>query len=564
MHKTDLVSSAAADDAELTIVYQARPYVCGAIGTWDARILRRLLSASPGELQEICSSPLGALWSTKRLDKRTSGARPGYLWGALATGSAPADWREAAQHRLAAGLQLTEGAAVLHTDGLGMQDLYYRQVRDAIYFSVRIEPLLEIGDARLSTDWDAWASIIALTCPLGDSTPFRQVRRMTAATAWRVDQGARPELETFEPDWLKVEPSDKVTPAEALDALAGHTRSQGRRILVTLSGGWDSRLLAVLAARSRRRLLAWTTSNDDGFDFDVKLARPVADALRAKHHMVLPGPEAWAEEHELVHRRLSYQTPHHVWIMPLARTLHGRSDELLDGLAGDVLFKRDYLFPERGSGVLTPQLHLLWSWLEGRRLQQRNLLAPKVAEALEERSRESFTAAVARYRDHPAAPTLAVLHTRTARAIAGSPLWLLGPELRVRLPFIHPEVLTTALRVPSTAKVGGGFYEQMLRIASPTVASFPSTNSIEKWGRQGPLRQASSRALRTMAESILSDEAVLHLLGPEIRLALNDPQALSLVGRSLRGLRLLQGLSMFAEWRRAHKSRLSDDHLDVG
>src|SRR5690606_14590093 len=130
------------------------------------------------------------------------------------------------------------------------------------------------------------------------------------------------------------------------------------------------------------------------------------------------------------------------WLMPLARVLHGRREQLVDGLAGGVLFRSAFVGQEIVDAT---------SWREARQvLRQRlqevapgiwDLLDPAAATVLQDLHRSSFDAAVRGVEGHPAAPTLAVLHTRTARAIASSPFWVLGPESRVALPFVHPEVV---------------------------------------------------------------------------------------------------------------------------
>jgi asparagine synthetase B (glutamine-hydrolysing) len=443
-----------------------------------------------------------------------------------------------------------------------MQDLYYRRLGDALYFSVRIDPLLDIVHSPLNTDWQAWASIIGLTFPPGDSTPFLEVRRVTAAQAWHGHRGGI-RTSTFEPSWLSVEPTERVTPVDAVEAVARQVAAVGTRPTVLLSGGWDSRLLAIIARHRWRRIRAWTTSNDDGHDYDIAIAQRVADTLKLKHRIFVPGAEAWRDEHVTVYRRLEFQTTHHIWFMPLVRQIHRRDRLLVDGLAGDVLFKSLFVTLDVAETTDSSlRWRKLWDHLEQRRVRQRDLLAPGVSSTLEAMSREAFGSVVRRFDGHPAAATLSVLHTRTARAIASSPQWLLGPEVEVRVPFVHPEVITTALQVPVRLKAGGEFYRQMLRSASPVAASLPSTNDSSPRGRRGHVRQSSSDALQAMVRPILADEGTLRLLSPELRLALSRPDMLAVIARSTRGLRLLQGMNLLGEWRTTYAAKLADNGFD--
>jgi asparagine synthetase B (glutamine-hydrolysing) len=358
---------------------------------------------------------------------------------------------------------------VLHADALGMQELYIRRLGAAAYFSVRIEPLLGLDDSPLHTDWSAWADVLAVTCPVGEATQFEEVRRVGAAAAMRAGLDSVRRI-AFEPGWLAAEPDERVSPGDALDLIGSHVRGRGR-MAITLSGGWDSRLLALVARRLGQRPTAWTTSNDDGNDNDLAYARPVADALGLPHCVVVPGPEAWLEEHRAVWQRLNFQTTHHVWLMPLASVLHWQTDTFLDGLAGDLLFKGSSIAKWESVGAATPaaQRRLIWDGLAQRRLLRRHLLAPGVAGAFEELCRTSFDRAVSRFDGHHDATTLSVLHTRTARAIALCPHWLLAPEAAVQVPFIHPDVMWAALSIPRERKAGGSFYREMMFAASPDV-----------------------------------------------------------------------------------------------
>ena len=190
-------------------------------------------------------------------------------------------------------------------------------------------------------------------------------------------------------------------------------------------------------------------------------------------------------------------------------------------------------------------------------------MAPGVAAELEQMSRASFDRAAARFDGHLDATTLSVLHTRTARSIALAPQWLLAPEVEVQLPFLHPDVLTTALSIPVERKAGGDFYRDMMFAANPAVAGLPSTNDGPPPRRTGYMRQSSDRALDALASSIRAQPEVARMLGPEMRRALKDPDGLALIGRTRAGLRLLQWAGMLADWRDAYGSQLADGGLEM-
>ncbi|GAA2170586.1 hypothetical protein GCM10010403_49530 [Glycomyces rutgersensis] len=102
---------------------------------------------------------------------------------------------------MSAGVEINRQYAAVHTDALGMQDLYYRRIGEAVYSTGHIDPLVGTGNAKLHINWGAWASTLAMTAPIGEDTPFEEIRRLPAASAWvRRDSGLR--LESFEPSWM--------------------------------------------------------------------------------------------------------------------------------------------------------------------------------------------------------------------------------------------------------------------------------------------------------------------------------------------------------------------------
>ena len=546
--------------------FRAHPYVCGAIGPWEKIRLDRLRAAAPVHTRAIHTSGQATLWASSALPVWSSHAGNAWLWAPLAGGPTPRSWQDAAEQRLAAGLVLEGSTATLHTCALGLQELYIRQSGDALYFATRIAPLLAIDEALVHTDWSAWASILALGAPIGDATPFQEIRRMVESTAWCASGQSLRRI-SFEPAWLAVEPDMKRDASHLIRILSEQIPLMRgwRRSALTLSGGWDSRLLGGLAAqRSRRPPLAWTTSTDDGYDQDIVLSRPVAEAFRMPHRVVIQEPDAWLAERAEVFHRVQHQTWLHTWLMPLARQVHRRREPLLDGLAGDILLQGS-----RGSFVdeqiLAPtsseaRRDAMWMKLTGGRLREPAWYAPGVADKLREASRSAFAQAVGRLDDHPAAPTLSVLLTRTVRAIARSPLCLFAPEVDVRLPFVHPSVLKAALQVPIRGKIDGRYHRELLMTAAgPKVAGLPSTNDDLPLPPAGARRQTEPAALAAMLAEIAKDETVRAFLGPQLLPALTDPAERARIC-SYNGPRsALQGASMFAHWRATYSTKLTSD-----
>ncbi|WP_344934190.1 asparagine synthase-related protein [Sphaerisporangium flaviroseum] len=524
----------------------------------------RLLSASPRGLDEVHRSPLAALWSTGEPENWSAGPRSGYLFSSAAGRlPQPHSWQDAAERRLAAGLVLDREGAVLHTDALGLNELNVRPLGDALYFSARIDPLVQLDDSPLHVDWSAWANLLVMTTAIGDETPFAEIKHVEPATAWRATGEGTDRLryERFEPSWLAAEPDKPPAPEEMVDLIAERIPNRAGPVAIGLSGGWDSRLLASLAVRRPgSQIEAWTTSTDDGLDLDIAYARTVAGALGLPHQVVPRAPESWLHEHLNVWRRTQYTTLDHGWAMPYARAMHRLHAPLIDGCLGDALLRTRPEYPGLASAGDEEARGITWKALSGHFPRQEEVWAPGVGGTIADLSRSSFDRVTRPVEGHHAMPIIARLLTR-CRGIFTSPQWLLGPEAEVWLPFADPDVIAGALRVPLKAREEHAYYQAMLRYGAPQVASLPSTNDPGDKPAPGPQHKTSTAALASLAGRIAASEQVRALLGPRLLATLSDPELRARQTRWSGPLYVLQWASMLAHWQAEYGSRLAWDPL---
>ncbi len=524
------------------------PFLCGVIGTWTDEALHRLLAAGQPDLVQLDTGPRALLFVSD--PNRVRRLRSGYSWSATAE-NVQADM-------LAAQLSWNGRDVALATDALALNELYYRRIGQGVFFASRIAPLLAVRADRLNTDWEAWADIAAFGYPVADRTPFLEVRRMIAGSAWQIRDEAEPRHETAL--WPFTPSGPPATPTAIAAAISRSIpRLSRRRPTVLLSGGWDSRMLAGLTrSRSLRRPITWTTSPDDGWDYDVTLAEPVARRLRLAHRVHIPDNDAFVRYATATRRRVQYQTHMHTWLSPLAEILHRTRAPLLDGLAGDVLLKSLFV----GAGISSirdreTRMSAVRASLSVR-LDNEAAFSPGASSFIQAASRAGFERATRLIPDMPADATVAVLLTRTMRGIAPSPMWVFGPECDVRLPFVDPAVIEAALTVPITTKADGGYYRQVLREACADAASLPSTNDPLPDAPRSARRQSSPESLAWMAGLIGSSDDALGLLAPRMATALRDAEELGRLGRFNAPLRVLQVASMLAEWQNDFRDMLCD------
>ncbi|MEV6032357.1 asparagine synthetase B family protein [Nonomuraea sp. NPDC052116] len=494
--------------------FNVRPYVCGALGRIDPAVLGKLTAAGPRLLPALQSADAALFSSAPLPPYHRLGQAYAFSWGERKP-SGDDDWMTVAETFETPGLIGDSDRVTLHTGALGLVDVYYVRLGDAVYFSSQIQPLLSLVPVEI--DWSAWASILQVTFPLGEATPYAGVKRLPGSSAlvWRHGRLA---TERRLPRWLRSEPYERwISPREIVELLDEvYQDYDGRKLLVPVSGGYDSRLLAGVAKARGMDVESWTTSPDDGTDTDIAFARSITRELGIPHRVITQDAADYPDDVVEVARRLEYLTPHHAWYAPFAKEVHKAGRILVDGLAGGPLLKN---FMVSGAALeATTQAERSAAVLGSLSLgaPSQPFLSKAAAQWMEETVREQFLAATSMLHGHRAELPLSVLHTRTVRGIARSAVNLVGPEASFAAPFIDPRFFDAALSVGVARKDKGRFYREVLHAANPRVAALPSTNVVKQPLRRVPLRSTaaparnySHRMLETVVRTVpglLSDE----------------------------------------------------------
>ncbi|MFC4589197.1 asparagine synthetase B family protein [Sphaerisporangium corydalis] len=460
----------------------------------------------------------------------------------------------------APGLVDEPGAVILHTGAFGLIDVYYLADGDAVYFAGAIEPLLALARRPYEVNWDAWAAILKLTYPLLEDTPYREVKRLPGSAALVWSRSARRiTVRKRTPRWVRDEPFDRGVTAGDMVALLHEALKpfDDRPLLVPVSGGYDSRLLASVAMARRMDVESWTTSPDDGLDNDLVFARYVTRELGIDHRIVPQDPAAYPDEARWAARRLEYLTSHHAWYSPFAREVHKAGRAVVDGLAGGPLMKNFLITADavEARSSTGRQAALLAALATGE--PHLPVLSDQALAFMDDRVGAAFAQATSMLRGHRAELPLSVLHTRTARGIARSPVNLVGPEATPVFPFLHPEFFDAALSVPVDRKEGGRFYREILRAANPRVAALPSTNGALPH-RRVPLRSGGPAAREWNHRMLLKAATVQGLVSePMLGVIARGPDALTEFG-SWNSRFWLRGLVLFGSWLTDYEEVLGD------
>jgi asparagine synthase len=547
------------------------PVVCGALGRYDPELVHEIGRRMSGGLS-VAHEDGDSILLLDRPPIRWRGRGRGVAWSENPRGGRQVGfWKDASRELAACGLVVQGQRRRVHSSVSGVAPIYYLEHGKAVYFASRIDPLVRALPKRLTIDWRAWASIFYLRFPLGERTPFLEVKRLRAFSTleWE-DEGQRLRTVQHRWPWAEVEPHlDLEAGSEAtLEAMrAAIAPLDSTPVTCTLSGGWDSRLVLCLLAQRGHDVAALTVSPDNGHDREETLAAAVARALGVPHSTVQGSEVAFWDQTRERALRVDFQLAAPPWAMPLADALRGRPGVATDGLAldtlaqaGDAYYTESMIRPDGSPAVA----QALWTSLLGQVMRHATMrtLSPQIDDELKSLARRQFMAEANRFRGHPAEVVLTFYSTRTVRGISLTPNAVFGADLTTITPCTDHAVATALLATRPSEKFHAEIYRALFERANPTVGALPSTHDRLAPPAMTRTRRGLSAAAVSGYEHVLTSGPLGRLLSAEIRQHLAD----GTLGEGLADPTLHRGVlavTLFHLWHERYRDQLrGDDPLD--
>ncbi|HOT47245.1 MAG TPA: asparagine synthase-related protein [Spirochaetota bacterium] len=159
----------------------------------------------------------------------------------------------------------------LASDRYGMRPMYYSYQNDFVVFSSEVRPLLRVLPAHQQPDEQGIADFLFLGMPTGARTFFKKIHLMPAATILSMHNSRVTSTRYWELNFHSSKtPCDSIEHAaelfaEAFSEAVNDCTSDIDRIELPLSGGLDSRCLAV-AAPPRKNVVTYTIGSEGSVD----------------------------------------------------------------------------------------------------------------------------------------------------------------------------------------------------------------------------------------------------------------------------------------------------------
>ena len=414
------------------------------------------------------------------------------------SGAGIRNWRDAACAAAACGLVLDGRRSYVHSSVAGMAPVYYMEHGGAVYFATTIDALALASPRRLSVDWEAWAGILTVDFPLGDRTPFAEIRLVrpfsTLEVRWR-----RARVETSRWPWAEVESNLDVAEGTAavLDAMRDSiARLPPGPIVCHLSGGLDSRLcLGLLSEQRRSDITTLTVDPDKGTDREREIAAQLAAASGFSHQTVVGSSADYWRDLEVRSLRVDYQVPRPPWRMPALAVLRDTRATSVDGFGFDYMAGPNarYFTETNGTQGDDAAVESVWDAMRARQARRTPwMFTHGLGAALWASAHRQYMAESERFRGHPGRSVLTYWPTRQARYVSMTPYAALGAEVPMAMPLIDDAVARACFAITFESKRGGRLYDALFAAIDPRLLSLPVFNRDEGAGARTPRRSRSA------------------------------------------------------------------------
>lgn len=368
-------------------------------------------------------------------------------------------------------------------DRLGFFPLYYYNYEGNVGVSTSIIDLVAKGVVPLTLDNEAMAVFVRLGYFLNSDTPFKHIRRVPPACKIRWREG---EFELSTEGYISSPLIQGVSRASAIkeygeifqNTINMMVHNENEKIGVPLSGGRDSRHIALALSQAKTNIHAFLTVNKDD---DYLIARNVARELGITQ-IVLNQKETSRFDMEVRKNYLtSFCSDEHAWILPLSDYINrNKFTVIYDGIAGDILSSgyrlnknRLNLFQEGKIELLADRL------LKGEKNVRSYLPKSLYKQFSRELAVNSLTNELKKHVDTPNPVGQFFFWNRTRREIALVPWSIFDQNISVMAPYLMRDNYDFLTGLPAEFFIGRQFHDRTINRYYDRYSHIPFENKSD-------------------------------------------------------------------------------------
>jgi hypothetical protein len=446
---------------------------------------------------------------------------------------------------VAGGWAVRDGAIEITSDPYGYLPLYL--FASAERCVVANNPIAAVAaGAPGEPDAAATGLYARLGFYLGETTPFRHVRRVEAGRTVRWKDGAI----TVSGDGAPRPGAPLASVDEGVEGYAHLFRQAMRRrpplarpLVLPLSGGRDSRMILLeLVAMGEKPDLCVTFGKAD--EPDAIIAAELARRLGIRHELVA-APTVWLRDELRKHARCGLEAGEHTWMVPLFSRLRELAGGWHDGLGVGAMTRGETCQPaflerfERGD--LPGWSEELFRWTFGVPPGTAGRLA-KVAgwfDGSAATAHAQVGAELARRADWPNPLTAFSFANWGRRCISLAPLGICGGT-GIQVPFMDRELCAFVSRLPVRLALENDLQTDALHRLHPAFRDVPFDKEVAKAGKAARVRR---KRLGGAISRLSATASILSVRGG-VRGGVRSPLARVAAMAELRGQRRLAAVAL--------------------
>lgn len=382
-----------------------------------------------------------------------------------------------------------EGTVAVTSDPMGMYPFFTAERDGVTYFGTSLLPL--VRHLRLEPSRVGVAAFLLSGYQFGRPTVWHDVERLDPAVRIVFDEQGRREERYWRPD---VDPSiDRLTMTQAVDrcidvaveVLAAYFRGSNR-LWIDFTGGFDSRLLALLLVRAGIAFEGTTVGVADQPDVVIAadLARRTAWPWRWYQL-----PQDWPEQSRRFATQALAAGNGHLDVMQLAEVLCANAEkstvrpDLLAGGGGETY--RHYAWAQEFLRAGRSTVVNMENWIDMRMLGSFDpaLLARDIIPAVRADFARRMHVRAHEYANRRNTTQLEAMYAYKVMGHFGAYAAASADSLRVQLPYYFKPLYTSAFSVPWRYRNWHRFQRAMIARLDPAVAAVPTERGgpAEPW-----------------------------------------------------------------------------------
>jgi hypothetical protein len=368
----------------------------------------------------------------------------------------------------------------LFTDQMGMRDFYFRNIDDdSFIFSTRADWIAKITGDEI--DYSVFGAKWMLSSQISSGCIFENIKRIIGGSTLTVNRQNNSHT-SYNTGWLPQKSAYTITNDEfenILWQLIVFPFSEGKNILLSFSGGLDSRLILSFLLKSNDKKWHVHTLGDMNHP-DSVIAGKIADAYDIKHeHINTPLPDAGTYVKELEEFVLQTTINNSALGYGQLRNINqlkGREEIIIDGGCGEIWRRENFrhLLLTGKNALLQKDIKKVLSYLNTYRGNIFNEdITKTMARGCEEQLNNAFD-------ELPGINSINVKNWVDIFAVKTLMMNRLSRE-QIRfdhnficfMPLIQPFLLNRFLDFPDNKKENAKFYKQMLLNNCSDLEKFP-------------------------------------------------------------------------------------------